>query len=349
MSNKEIRHPPMQPGWIDAPHRLAALGDLALESGELIRDFRQSYVTHGTLNRKKTNAILVCASLTGNHHRLDFLIGPGRALDPTRHFIVATDPIGNGLSTSPSNSGVQPGMRFPRFAIRDMVRAQHRLLTEQLGIESLHTVIGASMGGMQALQWAVSHPDFMRCCVAMTPMAKTSPWAVLVTETARACLMADPAWTGEGFNAVPERGWRAYAGLMSALQSRTPMALEAFLSDRNQAHVWFERTVSQTRALGFDAHDYLYQSWAYEAHDVGATAGFGDTGAALASIRARTLVLAPPLDLFNPASAGRAAAEAIPGAQFTEIPSLQGHQAATSLKAEDAAFLNRAIGEFLKS
>ena len=337
----------MQPGWNDAPHRVAALGDLALESGELIRDFHQSYVTHGTLNSERTNAILVCASLTGNHHRLDFLIGPGRALDPARSFIVAIDPIGNGLSTSPSSSVSQPGMRFPRFSVRDMVRAQHQLLTERLGVDSLHAVVGASMGGMQALQWAVSHLDFMRCCVAMTPMAKTSPWAALVTETARACLMADPAWTGDGFNAVPERGWRAYAGLMSALQSRTPMALEEFLSDSNEAHAWFEQTVSQTRALGFDAHDYLYQSWAYEAHDVGTTPGFADTGAALAAIRARTLVLAPPLDLFNPASAGRAAAAAIPGAQFTEIPSLQGHQAATSLKAEDAAFLNRVIGQFL--
>lgn len=343
----EIRHPPMQPGWIDAPHRMAALGDLALESGESIRDYRQSYVTHGRLNSEGTNAILVCASLTGNHHRLDFLIGPGRALDPDRHFIVATDPIGNGLSTSPSNSLAQPGMRFPGFTVRDMVQAQYRLLTEQLGIDGLHAVIGASMGGMQALQWAVSRPEFMRCCVAMTPMAKTSPWAVLVTETARACLMADPAWTGDGFNAAPERGWRAYAGLMSALLSRTPMALEEFLPDHAGAHAWFEQSVASTRALGFDAHDYLYQSRAYEAHDVGA--GFGDTGAALASVRARTLVLAPPLDLFNPAEAGRAAAAAIPGAQFSEIPSLQGHQAATSLKAEDAVFLNRVIGEFLKS
>lgn len=347
VAESSIRHPPLQPGWIDAPHRLAALGDLALESGESIRDYRQSYVTHGTLNGEGTNAILVCASLTGNHHRLDFLIGTGLALDPARYFIVATDPIGNGLSTSPSTSRAQPGMRFPRFTVRDMVRAQCRLLTERLGVKRLHAVVGASMGGMQALQWAVSHPEFMRCCVAMTPMAKTSPWAVLVTETARACLMADPAWTGEGFNAVPERGWRAYAGLMSALLSRTPMALEELLFSCNQAHAWFERTVSGTRAAGFDAHDYLYQSWAYEAHDVGASAGFGDTGAALASIQARTLVLAPPLDLFNPASAGRAAAAAIPGAQFTEIPSLQGHQAATSLKAEDAAFLNRAIGRFL--
>ena len=172
MSNKATQHPPMQPGWIDAPHRMAELGDLKLESGEVIRDFRQSYVTHGELNGDKSNAVLICASLTGNHHRLDFLIGEGGALDPSRYFILATDPIGNGLSTSPSNSARQPGMQFPRFNVRDMVNAQHQLLTRQLGIVRLHAVVGASMGGMQALQWAVSHPGLMRAVVAMTPMAR---------------------------------------------------------------------------------------------------------------------------------------------------------------------------------
>jgi homoserine O-acetyltransferase len=328
---------------------MAELGDLELESGETIFDYRQSYVTHGKLNREKSNAVLVCISLTGNHHRLDFLIGPGKVLDPAHYYIVAADPISNGLSTSPSNSERQPGMRFPRFAIRDMVQSQHRLLTRTFGITRLQAVIGASMGGMQALQWAVSHPLFMRACVAMTPMAKTSPWSVLVTETARSCLMADPAWTGDGFSTEPERGWRAYTGLMAALLSRTPAALAEFLPDCAGAHLWFEKIHAQNRANGFDAHDYLYQSWAYEAHDVGTTAGFdGDTEVALASIKAKTVVLAPPLDLFNPAEAARAAAATIPGAQFVEIPSVQGHQAATSTKAEDAAFLNRVIGEFLK-
>jgi homoserine O-acetyltransferase len=342
------RHPPLAPGQLDAEHRFAELGDLELESGEVILKFRQSYVTHGELNRDKSNAVLVCISLTGNHHRLDFLIGPGKALDPARHFIIAADPICNGLSTSASNSEHQAGMRFPRFGIRDLVDSQYRLLTRQFGLGRLHAVVGASMGGMQALQWAVSHPPLVQACVAMTPMAKTSPWAVLVTETARSCLMADPAWTGDGFSADPDRGWRAYTGLMSALLSRTPAALAEFLPDCAEAHLWFEKLRAQNRANEFDAHDYLYQSWAYEAHDVGKTPGFdGDTARALASIDARTLILAPPLDLFNPSQAARDAAAHIPGARFVDIPSVQGHQAATSTKSEDAAFLNRVIGEFL--
>src|SRR5215470_10305218 len=135
----------------DPPHQLYQMGDLRLENGQVIKDFAISYVTH---------AILMVTALSGNHHRLDFLIGPGKALDTTKYFIVCTDAISNGLTTSPSNSQAQPRMRFPRFAIRDMVQSQYRLLKDKLGIDHVVTVIGPSMGGMQALQWGVSYPDF---------------------------------------------------------------------------------------------------------------------------------------------------------------------------------------------
>ncbi len=340
------RHPPLAPDHVDAPHREYRAGDLVLESGDAIVDYRQSFVTHGTLNAERSNVVLVCAALTATHHRLDCLIGPGEALDPARWFVVAPDPIGNGLSTSPSNSARQPRMRFPRFTLRDMVAAQHRLLTEHLGIDRVHAIVGTSMGGMQALQWGVRHPAFMRKLVAMTPMARTAPWAALVTETARACLMADPAWTGDGFRARPVRGWRAYAGLMNALLMRTPEAVDG-LAGLDAIHDRFDTLAAQQQANGFDAHDYLYQSWAYEAHDVGTTPGHDGTAAALCAIAAETLVLAPPLDLFNPAAAARAAAAAIPRATFVEIPSASGHLAASGASADDAAFLNRTIGSFL--
>ena len=341
-------HPPLAPDHIDRPHEVAALGDLTLESGESIADYRQSYVTHGTLAADRSNVVLVCPALTATHHRLDFLIGPGKALDPSRWFIVAADPIGNGLSTSPSNSRHQPAMRFPPFVLRDMIEAQWRLLTEHLGIDRVHAIVGASMGGMQALQWAVGHPRFMDRIVAMTPMARTAPWAVLVTDAARRCLMADPAWTGDGFDGVPERGWAAYSGLMNTLAMRTPAAVDAMDGGLEAIHAFAARLADVQRANGFDAHDYLYQSRAYEAHDVGTTAPFsGDTDAALRSIEARTLILAPPDDLFNPSSAARWAAAAIRGARFVEIPSSMGHLAASSTRPDDAVFLNTAIAVFL--
>src|SRR5262249_45954602 len=101
-----VAHGPEQP-----PHQRFEEGDLKLESGEVIKDFVISFVIHGTLNEKKSNAILMTSSIAGNHHRIDFLIGPGKPLDTNTYFIIATDAIGNGLSTSPSNSKSQPGTK----------------------------------------------------------------------------------------------------------------------------------------------------------------------------------------------------------------------------------------------
>jgi len=346
MRDKEnYRHPPLQPEWIDRPHQIAELGDLALESGEVIRDFCQSYVTHGTLNAQRNNLVLACISLTGNHHRLDFLIGPGKALDTDRFFVVCADPISNGLSTSPSNSASQARMRFPRFGIRDMVHAQHRLLTEVLDVHAMHAVIGASMGGMQALQWAVSHPGLAGRIVAMTPMAKTHPWAALVVEAARRSLTADPEWSEAGFGSRPVRGWAAYTALMTALLARTPAAVQEFAPDLGSAQRWLTALTEQNAAGGFDAHDYLYQSWAYESHDVDATPGLA--GDALAAIEVPVLIAAPPLDLFNPVESAHEAARRIRNARLVEIPSVQGHQAATATRSEDSKFLGRHVREFL--
>jgi homoserine O-acetyltransferase/O-succinyltransferase len=99
MSVPAAGHTPQQP-----LHQLYGEGDLKLESGEAIKDLSISYVTHGTLNAERSNAILMVTAISGNHHRIDFMIGPGKALDPERYFIICTDAIGNGLTTSPSNS-----------------------------------------------------------------------------------------------------------------------------------------------------------------------------------------------------------------------------------------------------
>lgn len=333
---------------VDRPHRRAELGDLVLESGEVIRDYVQSFVTHGQLDAGRSNAVLVCSAITGNHHRLDYLIGPGRALDPAWCFVVAVDPIGNGLSTSPSNSLHQPGMRFPRFGMRDMVTAQRRLLLEVLGISRVRAVVGASMGGMQALQWAVSHEDMVEAIVAMTAPARTSAWSIVVNEATRSCLMADPAWTGSGFEARPDRGWRAWLLVQRMLVSRSPDSIEAAMSGRDDLTRALDLAERSWHEVDFDAHDFLYQSWAYDAHDVGSSPGFGkDVDRALGSIRARSLLLAPPLDLYNPVSGVRSAASSIPGARFVEIPSVHGHQSTGGLDEKDRCFIDAAVAQFL--
>lgn len=338
------RHPPLAPGWIDRPHLTFDAGDLALDSGETLRDCRVSYVMHGELDAARSNAIVVLTAIGSTHHRLDFLIGPGRALDSSRYCIIAIDALGNGLSSSPSNSTAQPGHAFPRFTIRDMVASQARLLGH-LGIDRVHAIVGASMGGMQVLQWGVSHPDIAARLVAMTPMAKTHPWALLVNETARRAMCGREGWdtpAGESLS------WEAWVPLMQLISGRTPLSLpDDWASAVDVRRAIDERVLAQT-AGGPAPIDWVAQSRAYDAHDVGTTPGYGgDTVHALAAIRARTLVLAPPLDLYNPAGSAREACAAIPDALFTEIPSRLGHQSASGVDGEDTAFLNRVIGEFV--
>ncbi len=337
------RHPPLQDGWIDAPHRGAALGRFPLESGEAIDDLRLSYVVHGDLDDKSKPVVLGLCAIGSTHHRLDFLIGAGRALDPARYTTIVVDALGNGLSSSPSNSATQPGERFPRFTIRDMVRSQKRLL-EQLGVASLHAVAGASMGGMQALQWGVSYPDAMSRIVALVPMAKTAPWSQALNETARLALRAG----GAGSSA--EVDWTAWVAVTHILAMRSPTRFAADVADAtlDGMHDWLARRTAWWRRQQADPLDWIYQSWAYDAHDVGTTPGFGgDTARALAAIRARTLIAVPRLDLYNPVEAGIWAAQHIADCQLVQLPSQDGHLAASEADPETAGRIDREIGAFL--
>ena len=268
-------HTPQQ-----APHQLYRIGDLALESGETIKDFAISYVTHGTLNAKKSNAILMVTAISGNHHRLDFLIGPGKALDTDKYFIICTDAIGNGLTTSPSNSTAQPRMSFPKFLIRDMVASQKKLL-DHLGISHVVAVIGPSMGGMQVLQWGVSHPDMMDLLIALVPLAKSPAWTVVVLEASRKAIMLDPAWASGNYTAPPEAGIRLYRDILSFLSARSPEMYRDQFKNGMDVLPWLQQ--QETALIGaFDANNWIYQTWAYERHDVGTTPGFnGDLAKAL--------------------------------------------------------------------
>jgi homoserine O-acetyltransferase len=337
-------HPPMQNGWIAAPHRSLDLGDFSLESGERILDCRLSWVMHGSLSPARNNAVLAVSAIGTTHHRLDFLIGPDRALDTNRFCVICVDALGNGLSSSPSNNEKQPYEKFPRFGIRDMVESQRRLMLH-LGIDRWRAVIGASMGGMQALQWGVSYPNAMDTIVAMTPMARTAAWSAAINAAVRGALMADPDWARPSHHS---RGFSAWVPMMQLISGRTPAALSEEFENGNAVREWIEKRQVEQPLHGVVAIDWIWQSHAYDAHDVGTTPGFnGDTKAALAGIKARTLVLAPPLDLYNPAEAARVAAAGIPGARFEEIPSNRGHQSASAARIENGEWLNDKIRMFL--
>jgi homoserine O-acetyltransferase len=336
-------HTPNQP-----PHQLYRIGDFKLEGGEVIKDFAISYVTHGTLNAKKSNAILMVTAISGNHHRIDFLIGPGRALDTTKYFVIATDAIGNGLTTSPSNSTAQPRMAFPKFTIRDMVTSQHRLL-QHLGIARVVAVIGPSMGGMQTLQWGVSHPEMMDSLVAMVPLARTAAWTITVLEASRKAIMLDPAWNGGNYTSPPEKGIRLWRDILNFLAARTPEVSRDQFQNPLDILPWLTEQEGNLIKV-FDANDWIYQTWAYDRHDVGTTPGFnGDYVKALRAIKAKTIVLNGVKDLLNPEWEPEDAARYIRDVRVVTISPgrVTGHAAAGGVFPADVDFLNREIGTFL--
>jgi homoserine O-acetyltransferase/O-succinyltransferase len=339
-----LAHTPQQP-----LHQLYKMGDLKLESGETIKDFAISYVTHGTLNAKKSNAILTVTAVSGNHHRLDFMIGPGKALDTNKYFIIATDAISNGFTTSPSNSTAQPRMQFPKFVMRDMITSQHRLLTEHLGINHVVAVIGPSMGGMQALQWGVSHPDMMDAVVAIVPLAKTPAWTVTVLEATRKAIMLDPAWNGGNYTAPPEKGIRLFRDILGFLAARSPEMYRTQFPNQMDVLPWLE--AQETSLIkAFDANDWIYQTWAYERHDVSTTPGMnGDMAKALGAIQAKTLIMVGTKDLLNPEWEPVDASRHIKDVKVVTISpgTVTGHAAAGGGFPTDVEFLNRETTGFL--
>jgi homoserine O-acetyltransferase len=291
-------------------------------------------------------------AIGGNHHRIDYLIGPGRALDPSKYFIIATDAIGNGLTTSPSNSKSQPRMQFPRFNMRDMVNSQHRLVTEKFGISKLVTVVGASMGGMQALQWAVSYPDMMQSVVPIIPLARTPAWTTGVLEMLRQSIMTDPRWKGGNYAASepPEQGMRLWAGWLSGVIVRTPVYQEELFPKGGEDEIKYLKGVQDGGWKRMDAADWIYQSWAYDQHNVGTTKGFnGDYRKALQSIKAKTLILAGTGDLLNPEADALEASTYIPDARYIAINAGRpmGHLSGAGASARENELQNDEISKFL--
>ena len=338
-----LAHRPDQP-----PHQQYRIGDLTLESGEVIKDFSISYVTHGTLNAQKSNAILMVTAISGNHHRLDFLIGPSKALDTSKYFVVATDAIGNGLTTSPSNSQAQPRMKFPKFVMRDMVISQQKLM-EHLGIKHVLAVVGPSMGGMQALQWGVSHPDFMDSVIALVPLAKTPAWSVVVMEASRKAIMLDPAWNGGNYTAPPANGIRLWRDILGFLAARSPEMYRYQFANQADVLPWLKAQEDALLTV-FDANDWIYQTWAYDAHDVGTTPGMnGDYVKALRAIKAKTLIMVGQKDLLNPEWEPVDAARYIRDVRVVTIrpEAITGHASAGGLFPADVDVLNTEIAGFL--
>jgi homoserine O-acetyltransferase len=210
-----------QPSLGDGTQQFARLGEFKLQSGAVLHDFRVGYRTMGKLNADKSNAILWPTWLSATSGDLTQFIGPQNVVDSTKYFVILVDAIGNGISTSPSNSPSQPAMKFPQFTIRDIVESEYRLVTGVLHIAHLRAVMGLSMGGMQAFEWAVAYPDFMDLTIPMAGSPQSTSYDKLFWTCEINAIELDPAWNNGNPTGPLTRGV-ALAEEIDSMNSTSP-------------------------------------------------------------------------------------------------------------------------------
>ena len=328
------------------------LKDFPTESGVVLPEAHVTYGTYGTLNAAGDNAVLLPSHYMAKNTGYAWLIGPGKALDPDKLFLITSELFGNGRSSSPSNTP-EPfhGPRFPVMTIRDNVAAVHRLLTGPLHVRHLRAVIGFSMGAEQAFQWAVSHPDFMDRIVATSGTAKAYGHGRVRLEGQIAALTADENFKGGDYTAPLTKGMQAYATVwLGWLYSQEWWRLELWKT-LSPPGTTLEQFVEQRRTrfnAAADPNDLILQMRTWQRHDVGTTPPFaGDVEAALRSIRVPVLYLPSETDLYFPLTDARYEQQFIPKVTFLPIPSLWGHPAGAGGNPADNQFLNENIAAFL--
>ncbi|WP_026260775.1 alpha/beta fold hydrolase [Spirosoma luteum] len=322
------------------------------ENGVSLPKARVVYGTYGHLNKARDNAILLPSHYMATARGYEWLIGPGKALDTTRYFLVATELFGNGRSSSPSNTP-QPfhGPRFPVMTIRDNVAAVHQLLNEQFSITHLRAIIGFSMGAQQAFQWAVSYPTFADRIVATAGTAKNYPHGVVRLEGQIAALTADAAFMNGDYTTPPTKGIQAFSVVWTGWLYSQEWWRKELWRERAKPGATFEEVLANYRTHfidGADANDLILQMRTWEYHDVGMTKGFdGNIEKALRSIQVPLLYMPSETDLYFPVGDAKYEAAFIPHVVLKPIPSLWGHTAGAASNPADAKFLNENIRNFL--
>jgi homoserine O-acetyltransferase/O-succinyltransferase len=285
-------------GWVQA-QQMHFSAPLALKSGAVLPPYSLTYETHGTLNAARSNAVLVCHALNASHHLAgtdaqgklgwwDNLIGPGKALDTDKFFVIGVNNPGSCFgSTGPMDvhplTGAIYGADFPVVTVQDWVDAQVRLV-QALGIQQLAAVLGGSLGGMQALDWTLRHSDKLRHCVAVATAPNLSAQNIAFNEVARRAIVTDPDFHGGHYIAkgvVPKRGLRV-ARMIGHITYLAGDAME----------LKFGRELKATD-LGYSTQDVEFQVESYLRHQGDKFSDYFDANTYLLITRA--------LDYFDPA------------------------------------------------
>ncbi len=331
--------------------RIFELGDVALQSGAVLPAARLVYKTYGRLNAAADNVIVLPTFYTGNHLRNEGFFGPGRGMDPERHYIVSVNMFGNGLSSSPSNTPAPAdGPRFPVVTLWDNIACQYRLLTEELGVRRIALVAGWSMAGCQSYQWAAQYPDIVDAILPFCASAKTSPHNYVFLEGVKAALCADPAWNGGDYQKQPAAGLdafgRVYAGwAFSQTFYRKGLYRQlGFKTTDDLLDDW-----GKDHADNWDANNLLAKLKTWQLGDISANALYdGDFKKALGAIRARAILLPCSDDLYFTPADNVSEARYMPNARLHVYNSPWGHCVASPGNVPAfQVFLDNCIRELL--
>jgi homoserine O-acetyltransferase len=331
-------------------HETFELGDVPLRCGETLRDARLAYACFGTLDAARSNVIVLPTAYAGTHLDNEWMIGAGRALDPARWFIVSPNLFGAGLSSSPSRAHPsQRGPHFPRVDLYDNVAAQHRLIVEHFGARRIALVAGFSMGAQQAYHWAAFAPDLVERIAPICGSARTAEHNLVFLESIEATLRADPAFANGAYTSPPLAGQRAVARVWAAWGcSQTFYREERWRTLGFETREAFVAEAYDAAFCAADANDLLAMLHAWHGADIGSLDRYaGNTNAALASIRARAVVMPSRTDLYFPPEDSALEVAALRDAELAVIESAYGHAAGGGLDPMAYEFIGAQIARLL--
>jgi homoserine O-acetyltransferase len=328
------------------------LGNFELENGAVLTDCKQAYVTFGKLNPQKDNAIVFTIMFSGSHMYMTPLVGPGKAIDTDKYFVIMPDLLGNGISTAPSNTAGPYSMgAFPHLTIGDMVRAQHQLVTEKFGITEIQMVTGWSMGGQQVFEWAVRYPDMVKRAAPIGASLKACPWNKILTDLVMNTLRNDPNFSN-GFYTEPhacQAGLRNLGRLFSLIAASKEMY---------QGEHWkrmgftsledFERRIWEGHFLPMDPNNLITMAWAWQHADASLNTG-GDLVKAQKAIKAKMWPIVFTEDMMFDESDIVEQCVHIKDCKICRVPSHWGHFATLGLFPEDAVAIEKIWSELLST
>ena len=333
---------------MQAKAELFQLGDVTLQSGEVLQNAQLAYVTCGKLSPRGDNAVLFPTYYTGTHRENLAMLGPGRALDPEHYFIVIANLFGNGESSSPSNHATQGGAKFPQVSLLDNVGAQWQLL-ERLGVERLALAFGWSMGAQQAYHHAALFPERVERLLAVCGSARTSLHNRVFLEGVKATLTADADFADGNYTTPPLRGLGAFGRVYAGWAYSQAFFRERLYERLGHASPEALLAAWEREHRDYDANDLLCVLGTWQHASIADNPRFnGDFEAALGAIQARAIIMPSSTDLYFPAEDSRLEALLLPRAELRVLESKFGHIAGGPDRvAEDTAFVEAAIRDLL--